>query len=111
MAKKLYEEIQPLLCRLSRERLVDICIATKAADYETIQAKSVCRHLNILNNVLEDSLDDESYSLSLLNSVKDACLKTLPLQVRDPRAMKLKVLREELVPYQQWIQRGEGIKG
>ena len=81
MAEKLYEEIQPLLCRLSKEKLVDICIATKAADYETIQAKSVCRLLNILNNFLEDSLDDESYSLSLLNSVKDACLKSLPLQV------------------------------
>lgn len=81
MAEKLFEEIQPLLCRLSRENLVDICVATKAAKIEAIHKKSLCRILNVLNNFLEESLDDEESSVVLLNSVKEACLKFLSLQV------------------------------
>ena len=63
MAEQLYEEIQPLLCPLSRQSLVDLCIATKAATLESVQAKSACRLLNLLNNFLEESLADENSSL------------------------------------------------
>eukprot|EP00794_Sanderia_malayensis_P004194 gene4194-4753_t len=80
MAEQLFEEIQPLLCKLSKENLLDICVATKAANIEDLHNKSWCRILNTLNNYLEDSLDDEDSCVILLNSVKDACFKFLPLQ-------------------------------
>ena len=81
MAEQLFEEIQPLLCRLSKENLLDICVATKAAQIETIHNKSFGRILNVLNNYLEESLDDEDSGVLLLNSVKEACVKFLSLPV------------------------------
>ena len=79
MAEQLFEEIQPLLCRLSKENLLDICVATKAAQIETIHNKSFGRILNVLNNYLEESLDDEDSGVLLLNSVEEACVKFLSL--------------------------------
>ena len=81
MAEQSFEEIQPLFCRLSKENLVDICVATKAAQIETIHNKGFCRILNVLNNYLEESLDDEDSGVLLLNSVKEACVKFLSLSV------------------------------
>ena len=81
MAEQLFEEIQPLLCRLYKENLLDICVATKAAQIETIHNKSSCRIHNVLNNYLEENLDDEDSGFLLLNSVKEACINFLSLPV------------------------------
>ena len=90
MAEQLFEEIQPLLCTLSKENLVDICVATKAAQIETIHNKSFCRILNVLNNYLEESIDDEDSGVLLLNSVKEACVKflSLPVHIEGPQGDK-----------------------
>ena len=99
MAEQLFEEIQPLLCRLSKENLLDICVATKAAQIETIHNKSFGRVLNVLNNYLEESLDDEDSGVLLLNSVKEACVKflSLPVPSGGPMGMRLIVLRGEVI--------------